>query len=133
MRKRHGETLVEVLIAFVIIIIAIAITVLPSRAVNQLKKESVIKSHIYDLAYSYAEQQMSTSVLLFKASGGSTEVKINDSDYRYPLIFTITIIPTKTTFLENATITITEATLSVAYKGEENDYKVEMLLFPKQN
>lgn len=127
MKKRDGESLIGILIALLIIVISITITVLPSNTVNRLKKESVIKSHIYDLAYSYAEEQMSTSTILFKDSNHSNEVKVQDSDFEITFVITVAT-NTRTFFGKGAT----EVNLSVAVKGEEDDYKVEMLLFPKQ-
>ncbi|MFW6262679.1 MAG: hypothetical protein ACOC34_01470, partial [Thermotogota bacterium] len=136
MKRRCADSLIEILIAFLIIIIAISISVLASSQVNNLKKQAVIKSHIYDLAYSYAEEQLATSTILNSTNTstyGSTEVTIDDNDFI--LTFTITIeASTNLNFFDE---TATSATLSVTLNDEkdengEDKYKVEMLVIPKQ-
>ena len=54
-RRSNGSVLVEVLIAFLIVIIAISITLLAANNVIGLEREARIKSDIYNIAYSYAE------------------------------------------------------------------------------
>jgi len=130
MKKRRADSLIEILIAFLIIIIAISISVLASSQVNQLKKQAVIKTHIYDLAYSYAEEQLATSTILFTEGSeteGSTDVTIEDNDF----ILTFTIGASKTTINDFFDATITAATLTVELK-DDDDFKVQMLVIPKQ-
>lgn len=136
MKKRRGDSLIEILIAFLIIIIAISISVLASSQVNQLKKQAVVKTHIYDLAYSYAEEQLATSNILFSTNThtfGSTEVIKEENDFI--LTFTITIEASKNLdFFDEAA---TSATLTVTLQDEKdkdgNDkYQVQMLVIPKQ-
>jgi|GEM_PF-2348314 len=136
MKKRRADSLVEILIAFLIIIIAISISVLASSQVNQLKKQAVVKTHIYDLAYSYAEEQLATSNILFSTNThtfGLTEVIKEENDFI--LTFTITIEASKNLdFFDEAA---TSATLTVTLQDEKdkdgNDkYQVQMLVIPKQ-
>jgi len=126
MRKRSGDTIIEILIAFMIIIFAISISVLASAKVNELKKEAVIKSHIYDVAYSAAEEQLSTSTIL---PDEVVTIKYED----YVLTFEVTSTTASLSFFgKNAT----SATVSVRFKdgnnNEDDDYKIEMLVIPKQ-
>jgi len=126
MRKRSGDTIIEILIAFMIIIFAISISVLASAQVNELKKEAVIKSHIYDVAYSAAEEQLSTSTIL---PDEVVTIKYED----YVLTFEVTSTTASLSFFgKNAT----SATVSVRFKdgnnNEDDDYKIEMLVIPKQ-
>ena len=130
MKKRRADSLIEILIAFLIIIIAISISVLASSQVNRLKKQAVVKTHIYDLAYSYAEEQLATSEILFSTNTstyGSTEITIDDNDF----ILTFKITIEASTNLDFFDETATSATLTVELK-DDNDYKVEMLVIPKQ-
>ena len=61
MLKRHsGFTIVETLIAFLILMLVISITVTGSAWVVTLEKKAVVKSDIYDVAYSYAEEILAT-------------------------------------------------------------------------
>ena len=136
MKKRRADSLIEILIAFLIIIIAISISVLATSQVSQLKRQAVVKSHIYDLAYSYAEEQLAKSDILFSTTDttyGSTEVTIDDNDFT--LTFTITI--EASTNLDFFDETATSATLSVTLNDEkdkngEDKYKVQMLVIPQQ-
>jgi len=121
MRKRSGDTIIEILIAFMIIIFAISISVLASAKVNELKKEAVIKSHIYDVAYSAAEEQLSTSTPL-----PTKTVTINYEDYE--LRFKITSESSSLTLFATS---ITSATVSVELENDAQ-YKVDMLVIPKQ-
>ena len=131
MKKRRADSLVEILIAFLIIIIAISISVLASSQVNKLKKQAVIKTHIYDLAYSYAEEQLAKNTLLFSVNlttAGSSTITKEYNDFI--LTFIITAEPTSTTLFGE---TIRMAQLSVEL-DEENpeEYKVQMLVIPKK-
>lgn len=132
MKKRRADSLVEILIAFLIIIIAISISVLASSQVNHLKKQAVVKTHIYDLAYSVAEEQLGSVKILFSTNTttfGSTEVIVDDNDVL--LTFKITIEAfTNVDFFEKSA---TSATLTVELKENiAEEYKVQMILFPKQ-
>jgi Tfp pilus assembly protein PilV len=133
MKKRRGDSLIEILIAFLIIIIAISISVLASSQVNQLKKQAVVKTHIYDLAYSYAEEQLA-STILFSDTDYSTEVTIEDNDFI--LTFTIETSPTTTIndfFGESIDIVTLKVTLNNEKDKDGNDkYQVQMLVIPKQ-
>src|SRR6056297_3182576 len=60
MRKRNGDTLVEMMMAFLILIFVLGITVGGSAWVVNLEKKAVVKSDIYDVAYSYAEEILAT-------------------------------------------------------------------------
>jgi len=128
MRKRSGDTIIEILIAFMIIIFAISISVLASAQVNELKKEAVIKSHIYDVAYSAAEEQLSTSTIL-----PDEVVTIDYEDYE--LMFTVeaTHAVSANGFFDTD---VTLATVTVKFNDgndiEDDDYKIEMLVIPKQ-
>jgi len=130
MKKRRADSLIEILIAFLIIIIAISISILATSQVSQLKRQAVVKTHIYDLAYSYAEEQLATSEILFSTNTstyGSTEITIDDNDF----ILTFKITIEASTNLDFFDETATSATLTVELK-DDNDYKVEMLVIPKQ-
>jgi len=131
MKKRRADSLVEILIAFLIIIIAISISVLASSQVNELKKQAVVKTHIYDLAYSVAEEQLSANHLLYSTdltTTGSTTTTIEANDFQ--LTFTITAEPTSITFFGES---IHAAQLKVELAdGTEEEYKIQMLVIPKQ-
>jgi len=63
MLKRHsGFTIIETLIAFLILMFVISITVLASSWIVGLEKKAMVKSDIYDVAYSYAEECLSKSI-----------------------------------------------------------------------
>jgi len=129
MKKRRADSLVEILIAFLIIIIAISISVLASSQVNHLKKQAVVKTHIYDLAYSVAEEQLAASTILFSDSGYSTEVRKEANDF----ILTFTIETSPTTITNFFGTTIQAATLTVELADDtEEEYKIQMLVIPKQ-
>jgi len=128
MKKRRADSLVEILIAFLIIIIAISISVLASSQVNQLKKQAVIKTHIYDLAYSYAEEQLATSTLLFSDTGYSKDHIIDDNDF----LLTFTVETSPTTITNFFGQDITAATLTVKLKDEADKYKIQLLVIPQQ-
>jgi len=136
MKKRRADSLIEILIAFLIIIIAISISVLATSQVSQLKRQAVVKSHIYDLAYSYAEEQLATNTVLFTdgiETEGSTEVTIDDND----IILTFTIGASHTTIDGFLGEQIDAATLTVTLndekdKNDEDKYKVQMLVIPQQ-
>ena len=128
MRKRRGDTIIEILIAFMIIIFAISISVLASAKVNELKKEAVIKSHIYDVAYSAAEEQLSTSTPL-----PTKTVTINYEDYE--LRFTVETTHTVSArgfFDTDATLATVIVKFNDGNHNEDDDYKIDMLVIPKQ-
>lgn len=124
MKKRRADSLIEILIAFLIIIIAISISVLASSQVGNLKREAMIKSHIYDLAYSAAEEQLATSTIL---NSETKEVAITQDNYEMIFEISTEAAQNLTIFGEDAT----SATLTVNLKDNE-DYMIEMIIIPKQ-
>jgi len=131
MKKRRADSLVEILIAFLIIIIAISISILASSQVNNLKKQAVIKTHIYDLAYSVAEKQLSVDHLLYSndlSTTGSTITTIYANDFL--LSFTITAEATSVSFFGGS---IDAAQLTVELNEDtDEEYKIKMLVIPQQ-
>lgn len=122
MKKRRGETLVEVLIAFVIILIAISISVIASTTIINLRTKAKIKSDIYDIIYSQAEEQLSTSTIL-----SDRTITRNDIVYTIETTFT-----TSQPFFNQISQVATAATISVYPVIDEDKYKIQMFVFPKQ-
>src|SRR6056297_2699100 len=83
MLKRHsGFTIVETLIAFLILMLVISITVTGSAWVVTLEKKAVVKSDIYDVAYSYAEEILATEYGSEEYDDlNNTEVDLNGFTY----------------------------------------------------
>jgi Tfp pilus assembly protein PilV len=118
MKKRRGETLVEVLIAFVIILIAVSISVIASSTIVNLRTKAKIKSDIYDIVYSQAEEQLSTSQILPPSTITRNEI-----------VYAVnTATSTIQFFSENVTMT----TITVYPIEDEDDFKIEITVFPKQ-
>ncbi len=124
MKKRRGETLVEVLIAFVIILIAISISVIASTAIINLRTKAKIKSDIYDIVYSQAEEQLSTSTIL-----ANSTITRNDIVYRIE-----TTVNSAFPFFNQISHVATAATISVSPVNvkDAEKYEIKMFVFPKQ-
>jgi len=129
MKRRSGDTLVEMMMAFLILIFVLGITVAGSGWVVTLEKKTVVKSDIYDVAYSYAEEILATEYDTLDAL--ADEVELNG--------FTYSRAATPSSmndFLESGW-TVNYVTLGVKLKDENNEfgdeeYYVKMTVIPKQ-
>ena len=134
MLKRHsGFTIVETLIAFLILMLVISITVTGSAWVVTLEKKAVVKSDIYDVAYSYAEEILATKYVDLDtlADDDDDEVELNGftylrdyDDYSEPNFF-------------ESGWEINYVILKVELKDENNEfgdeeYYVKMTVIPQQ-
>jgi hypothetical protein len=129
MRRRNGDTIIEMMMAFLILIFVLGITVTGSSWVVTLEKKTVIKSDIYDVAYSYAEEISSTE---YSYLGDlNDEVELNGFSYSR----TYTSITTQHFFESGWEVNY--VTLEVELKDKNGqfaneEYKVEMTVIPKQ-
>ncbi|HPF17896.1 MAG TPA: type II secretion system protein [Thermotogota bacterium] len=129
MRRRSGDTLVEMMMAFVILIFVLGITVGGSAWVVTLEKKTVVKSDIYDVAYSYAEEILATEYGSLNSL--ADEVELNGFTYSR------TATPNSmNNFLESGW-TVNYVTLGVKLDDENNEfgdeeYYVKMTVIPKQ-
>ena len=55
-KKRNASIVLESLIAFIVVAVAVSITLLSATQVSQVERQARIKSHIYDVAYDFAEE-----------------------------------------------------------------------------
>ena len=128
MRRRNGDTLVEMMIAFVILMFAVSITMLNASWIVGIEKKAEIKSDIYDVSYSYAEECVSKKPSEFTGK----EVTVNGFTYSG------TCVKHTNSIQGFDSVAIYMATLTVELVDERNqfddeDFRVEMVIVPKQD
>jgi len=129
MRRRNGDTLVEMMMAFLILIFVLGITVGGSAWVVNLEKKTVVKSDIYDVAYSYAEEILATEYDSLDAL--EEEVELNGFKYSR------TATPSSMNNFLVSGWAVNYVTLGVKLKDENNEfgdeeYYVKMTVIPEQ-
>jgi len=118
--KRSASIMIEILFAFIVVSVAVSITLLSATQVSGVERQARIKSHIYDVAYDYAE----------KCVTGKPETVSSVVERGGMAFVTEYATGTLTDFFKQP---LEVATLTVYLQGQSEEFSLQMMVvMPKE-
>jgi len=117
--KRSASIMIEILFAFIVVSVAVSITLLSATQVSGVERMAQVKSQIYDVAYSFAEEcvmELPATTSSVEERGGLTFEKQYATG-------------TLTDFFEQS---LEFATLTVFLQGKRDEFCLQMVVIPEQ-
>jgi len=132
-RKRSGTSILEVLIAMVIFVIALALVFIIPRSIVDYAKEVDVKMDLYQVAMNEAEKLVSS-----RNNATDTRVFLNGATYTGKIekislaASRILVVSSKTNEVDSIEPIEDIQYASITFQDEKKDYSVSFNIIPKQ-